>query len=397
MSDTENDTTAILRISLRDDLVQVQDAGESLATIERVTIEIADSFIRLTEDGLQTLEATITAATQLQSINVERLFHATTSIPVSALVRLLRLPSLSRLMDLRVLGTRLEGTRQDWRELSRVLDPRCLPCLEFICIVEPLSWLEHIPAGALDPLLRVCANHSTLKFVASNLFSGVSLEAIDDFCRSPQIMGMHLVDTDVSKPRVLRLLEGLQTNNRVWFLSVAFAEEITIEQAMAIATLMVENTALANLSIKSKKPIRDELILEVVHGLVHTSLEEFSLEGNGDGPVISDATRSAISKMLEQNKSIQSLHFDAVLGDGLEKEIDIMTRLNRAGRKLLGNATTQQRVEVLSNDAVRENLDCIYYLLSKNPELFCGGKNGQLTEVKPQITCRKRKHHEIAC
>lgn len=399
MSDSEHDisdSSTSLRILVRQDLVQVEHDGslESLAAIQRVMIEIDETFTDLTEIGLRILEATLGAAINLQSINIERLVQATTSIPVQALTRILRLQTLSRLTDLRVLGTRLEGNREEWRQLAALLDPRNVPCLEFICMVEPLAWLQHIPAGALDPLLRVCANHSSLKFLATNLFSGVSLEAIDDFCKSPQIMGLHLVDTNVSKERVLRLLRGLQTNTKVWFLSVAFAENITSEQGKAIASLLRNNNRIANMSIKSKKPIREELVFELVNGLGNTCVEEFSLEGTGEGPAISDTTRRAISDMLEQNKSLHSLQLEGVLSDGLEKEIDVMMRLNRAGRKLLANATTRQWIDVLSKDDLRDDLDCIVYLLSKNPEMFCGKAGGVTTT--PLTSTAKRHHDEVA-
>ena len=56
-----------------------------------------------------------------------------------------------------------------------------------------------------------------------------------------------------------------------------------------------------NLSVKSKRPIHEELVVEVVSGLrSNTSVEEFSLDSAEEKPSFGDTARGAISAMLEQ-------------------------------------------------------------------------------------------------
>ncbi|CAB9522471.1 expressed unknown protein [Seminavis robusta] len=402
------DSSTCMTISLQRDQVVVipnlpPPTVQDSSAIRAITIAIADNFVQLTDAGIQRLEDILTRHDNLEYINIERLTHAVTSISLGALIRILWLPNLAKLTDLRILGANLLGSPDEWQQLAHAILRDHLQSLAFICIVEPLTWLSRIPERALDPLVRVCANHPTLKFVATNLFSGVSLAAIDDFCQSPQIMGLHLVDTDVSGDRVFRFFQQMQSNSKVWFLSIAFAETVSTEHGKAIAQLLCHNRAIANLSVKSKQPLHEDFLVELLQGLAKAQkLEEFSLEGSGDGLVISDSCRARIGTTLEENKVLRKLQLDGIQSDTLGEEIDIFMRLNRAGRRhLLGcdDKTTptsrQDWMDALGNHNTRNDLNCLYYLLSKNPEvIYCQDQPKQQQEEP--LPTKKRKADDIS-
>jgi hypothetical protein len=389
-----------LEILLQEDRVLIPHAADRTlddSIVRSVTITIHDDYREITEAGIRYIEESMNLHANVQYMNLERLTHATTSIPVSALVRILQVESFRGISDLRVLGTNLQGTSTEWQELAHVIRDN-LQSMQFICIVEPLSWLAHIPSGALDPLVRVCADHPTLKFVATNLFGGVSLEAIDDFCQSPRIMGLHLVDIDASSDRVYRFLNQMKFNSKTWFLSIAFVETITAAHARAFADLLHHNKVIANLSIKSKRPLQEDCLMELVKGLDNdaSKLEEFSLEGCQESLAINNSCRTAIVNMLERNKRLHKLHLEGVDAEGLVDEIDIFMNLNRAGRRgLLGSqakttTSSQDWLDALGHDAVKNDLSCIYYLLSKNPAIVHPQRKSK------EAPARKRKHLHIS-
>ena len=399
-NDNALDDSDRLVVVLQEDRVVIRQSpgGTSDASnVQSITITVDDDYREITEDGIRYLEELLALYTNVEYINMERLTHAITTIPVSALVRLLQVENVRRISDLRILGSNLQGTVREWQQLAHVVRDNLLS-LQFICIVEPLAWLAHIPLRALDPLVRVCASHPTLKFVATNLFGGVSLEAIDDFCRSPQIMGLHLVDIDVSSERVYRFLHQMKFNSKAWFLSMAFAKTITTSHGQALAELLHHNKMIANLSIKSKRPLQEGFLVELVKGLDNSAsmLDELSLEGAGDKSlVISQSCRTAIANMLERNKRLHTLILEEVESKGLTDEIDMFMNLNRAGRRnlLSGHATTvassQEWLDALSHDFVTNDLSCIYYLLCKNPELVCP----QRKPNQPLLTRKRKRLH----
>jgi hypothetical protein len=407
-SNEDNDNSALaidkpdcLDILLQEDrvLMRQSDGTSDASKVRSVTITIDDDYREITEAGIQYIEELLNLHENVQYINLERLTHATTSIPVSALVRILQVESIQGISDLRILGSNLQGTSTEWQQLAHVIRDN-LQSMKFICIVEPLSWLPHIPLGALDPLVRVCASHPTLKFVATNLFSGVSLEAIDYFCQSPRIMGLHLVDIDASSDRVYRFLNQMKVNSKAWFLSIAFSETITADHGKAFADLLRRNKTIANLSIKSKRPLQEDFLLELVKGLDNNSskLDEFSLEGSGETLAINNSCRTAMINMLERNKRLHRFHLEGIEAEGLSDEIDIFTNLNRAGRRrlLVGGpatrtASNQDWIDVLGHDAVKNDLNCIYYLLSKNPQVIYSQM-----KLQEEAPTRKRKRLHIS-
>jgi len=313
---------------------------------------------------------------------------------------------------------------EEWTNLSNTIGQ--LQQLQYLSLVEPLDFLEEIPGRALDSLMRTCAcSIPTLTFVATNVISALSLEAIHIFCQSPYILGLHLLDMDVSKANVLAFLQELRySNKQVWFVSMAFTRSLTTPVGKAMANLVRDNRKITNISIKSKHPLREEFLVEFAKGLADATLEVLSLEvpttNENGGLDLSASCQAALSDMLRQNNTLCSLHVRGITSDDdggtiLAKEIDMYTRLNRAGRQRLFCSTTncssspessmEDWVAVISHDCIRSHLDCLYYLLLKTPELLYSRSAtspadvskhpGQSTLAESKVGMgRKRKHAE---
>lgn len=395
-------TLSVFELSLdaSSDIGGLMDAVRSMSSsVEEVRVDIYNSFTsRWDEDGVSSLFHILGEVPQLLKIEFYGLRIFPYQMPISLAER--TLSQAANLQEFSLVGVNLTATNpiefQHFTETlqhhpslrvfgldnCRLRDERAGPTLDE-AIVKPLveiPSLERVVIRAMEVSMwstlscssvELLCSSTTLKSLELSVFSNSGSSFLKEMAQS--LMLHHdtsrLVDVSMSgtlggEKGAQIIAEMIQTNTRLKSLELHVRERCEEDEAGIIGL----STALA----KNK------------------TLEKFQLHGQTDKEGSLEA-RQAYLDMLRTNYTLQ--HSLEVFRPGfLRPENDLYLKLNRVGRgRLMENCNVHKSEWVDTLNMVNNDIDCLFYLLKRNPLLCSTSAETEAENWK----CRKPDSPEV--
>lgn len=166
-------------------------------------------------------------------------------------------------------------------------------------------------------------------------------------------------------------------------------DDLTVDSCAAIALALKRNRTLTTLNLP-RSNLLDDCIVHITDGLAanHT-LKKIEVGISKD---VGNKGREALETMLDDNYDLERL---VVSGSekSIKDKVEYYMRLNEVGRGTLlrdGKASREQWVDMLV--LCKDNLDCLFYFLTKNPVL-CQFANLAQAEVIITHEIRAERRH----
>lgn len=177
---------------------------------------------------------------------------------------------------------------------------------------------------------------------------------------------LDLFGNNIEDDQITMIAEALITNTSLETLVLPCPTEMTGTSCAAISKALKANKTLATLNLP-RSNFNDEGVLLLAEGLtVNTTLKKIEV---GVSKKLSEEGMQALTDMLEKNYELERLVVSSA-DRSVKDKVEYFMRLNEVGRGSLlrdGKATRETWVEMLSS--VSNDLDCLFYLTTKNPTL----------------------------
>lgn len=414
------------------DLVKVQQKTNKIVQELHINIDVSFNVGRLTTRNGKKLMQAFGKLPSLKTVVVRGRFRA--PFPVSALTALFAAAHEPAFVRFCLFQMILVGPQDEFDKFALALGRHQklqvfdIDMTHFFQQIGPANFPVTIPAKAnLDPLITALLRIPTLKVLllggcdVSSLEGSITTGVMEELFHSKTIERLSLVNFSFSLPQVMKITSALENNNRLRHLCISCASMgtnskndtsstscVTSQQSReggkALAHMLRMNKTLQKLILYiADLDKNEELNMEIFQGV--SSSETLKGIYLGSLEDISPRSKQALIEMLQTNYVLEEFGFvcaNQQVTSGLYpysydiiKEMTLYLRLNKAGRRKLlqnDNASRKQWVDALID--VKNDLGCIYYLLSRNPtallEPALHSKEGQRATTKslkrPNIT-----------
>lgn len=183
---------------------------------------------------------------------------------------------------------------------------------------------------------------------------------------STTIRLLDLFGNDVYNSNVIQISKALENNTALETLVLPCpTENLSTESCAAISKAIQQNKHLQTLHFP-RSNFGDDGLLHISQGLtVNTTLKTIEV---GVSKEVSSQGTEALLSMLDKNYKLEKFVVSSAEKDVKDK-VEYYTRLNEVGRGSLlqqtGKATRAQWVDMLIS--VNDDLDCLYYFMLMNP------------------------------
>lgn len=294
------------------------------------------------------------------------------------------------LLKIEVGDVQLSGTAEDFASLQNSFQNQS-SLKELSCS----GWLSEETRIALsqDSLLTAIAASRSLEsltFRPSFTFGGISNVTAGMLCVVATLKVLKITNCNLVDENVVAMATSLQENHTLVDLRLSCRLEAPGSRAIAntlrrntkLEALIIHNTDIAigaqsdsadSSSESNRSPtgagalgdINDLHFAEIAHALKsNRSLKIFALQGTK----LSLPSQKAFAEMLRQNYSLHAVSLLDLHCD-LQDEVDMHTLLNRSGRADLVQEGSERQQWVDAMASVRDSLDCLFYLLCRQPSL----------------------------
>lgn len=358
----------------------------SNATVRHVCF--SGTFVRELQEG----QWRIVLETIGHLYSLEELQIWCSTIPVDVFAHTIR--HATRLCKVYFFRVTLAGSQEDMEELALAI--REHPSLRVFrvsgfhtdddvtidCIVQALSVVPTLDVVSLqssgvlshtlfseDALaLLVCSPHLTDLYLSRLNLGEAHLAVIAvGVMTSHNLKVLDLFGNNIENDHVILFAEALERNKSLETLVLPCpADDLSVESCAALSKSLQTNSTLITLTLP-RSNLSDDGLLHIAEGLtVNTTLKKIEVGVSKD---LSQKGLDALTYMLESNMELERLVVSSA-EKSIKDKVEYYMRLNEVGRGLLlrdGNATREQWVEMLI--AVIDDLDCLFYFLTRNPTL----------------------------
>jgi len=335
--------------------------------------------------------------TMLESIGhlqtLEELQIWCSTIPVDVFANTLR--NARRLHKIYLFRVQLEGSQEDFDAFAKAV--RQHPSLRDIRVGGFSLTNENVTMDSVVDALAACRPLEVvnLQLAGWNAVTPFSSASLARLACSPTIRDLYLSRMGLQQEHFAVIALGLMTNHRLRILDL-FGNNVTNDYIILICKALEKNKALEtmvlpcptdDLSVDSCAAISRVLTVNktlVTLNLPRSNLGEVGLTHIAQGLTVNTTLRKievgvkkdlgtegehALTTMLDKNYQLERLVLSSA-EQSVKDKVEYYMRLNEVGRGGLlrdGKASREQWVEMLIS--VVNDLDCLFYFMSKNPSL----------------------------
>jgi len=357
------------------DLTDISNAFSRNTTVKEVSL-FSDFLDGIDENWMITLRRFFGQIGQIPSLEVMKFDYIGSTgdeLPISLLSTVVQ--PASKLRRLELSCCQLTGTPDDFRAFSRILrEHQQLRQLEvygtYMCDAELISW-----PNQLDVIVTELAEienlediHITaLDFNSLGKLSHTTLTSLLNGC--PKLKRLVLGEFEFNDEHIIAMATSLEKNRNLKELS--FGCRLGTLGTGALVKMLPLNTSLEilHIHVSTLDGGEDHHVALACALKGNTTLTQFSLYGT-TGKMTHKA-HQAYADMLKLNYNLQELEFQDE-DEALQPLMEMYLKLNRHGRGKLMQ-TGKSRDYILTILSLRDNLDCIFHLLSLYPALLASG------------------------
>lgn len=369
-------------------LGDLSDLGDITRAIRaNTTVTSVSIFSEYIEDDWLTLDVWRAFRAVGQLPNLERLkFDYIGSdgdeLPVFVISAIVQ--AATKLVRLELSCVQLTGTREQFNEFSLTLrQARSLQKVHIYASYAKLSLTaaeEEEEQDSWQYMLNACVGEiaglenledvliTALDFGSLGKISSASLGLL--IGTSTSLKRLVLGEFELNDEHIVAMAVALEENRTLK--EISFGCDLGAEGGDALAKMLHSNQVLEMLHIHlASLDGGEEHHCALAGALRHNSVvRQFSLYGTTGSTT--HKTQEAYIKMLETNYSLEELEFQDE-DESLQPQIDMYLKLNACGRgQLLQSATTTRNDWISALLKIHDELDCIFFLLSLNPNMLPG-------------------------
>jgi hypothetical protein len=366
-------------------------AIQSLSSMVReVRVDLYNSFTaRWGEDGVAELFDSLGRIPELRQLEFYGLRIFPYQVPIAMIRR--TLARATKLHEICLVGIQVSGEPRDFETFADTLKDH--PSLKSFCLDNCRLENEARGPSLDDGIIPVLVQLPTLEKVVirameRSVWGTVNCKSVELLCASPTLKKLELFAFSPCCSNFMKVMaQSLQKHsNKSQLVQLSVAGSLGgLEGVKAISQMLHTNKTLRAVELHMRgRSDEDEVgIIELSKSLTHNkTLTKFQLHGTTDRHGSWDA-RNAFLEMLQSNytlsDSVQVFH-----PGFLRPQNDFYLKLNRLGRgRLLGSANIHKEEWINTLFKARDDLSCLYYLLSMNPSLCSNSVTS--VEVTPTV------------
>ena len=377
------DTRIRVELKVETNLAEVRTNIDTNTALRRVDLVFYCSSMQLDWPDVEVFIESICRNPELQELKLTSGESRTYVIlPVSTVAAVLDLAT--DLRKLEVGPIQLAGTEADFTQLQCAFQNHSSLKELFVS-----GWLSEETRIAMtqDALARSIASSRSLETVSyqpSFTFGGITDVTVGMLCTLPALHTLHISKCNLTDRNVVAMAVALQDNRALIELNLCCRLGAPGSQAIAnclrsnntLEALIIHNTSFStesdttdssvdSITSPCEAVVLDSHMAEIGNALkANTSLKTLAMHG----PRLSHQSQTTFVDVLRENYSLQTLSLVALHSD-LRDEVEMYTQLNRCGRAKLFRQGTSNQEWIHTMTLVSDNLNCIFYLLSKRPSL----------------------------
>ena len=398
-ADSLNSSSLLVRLHLRvDTQLDGLISAEQSSIIEKLDIVFESSFAQRPEgESLNSLLSAASHCPNLGSVSFSSEGPDYYTLPISVVSDFLNITPFAH--ELTLGPFEIQGSTSDFEKLAESFGHNdSLHRIQFTCW---LSESMRMTNTNLDSIARAFAASRSLRSLYINplfSFSEISSTVVGMLCTIPNLQSLHLHNCGLKEDHAVSITLVLEDNQNIKDLQISC--NLGERASVALARCLRANHTLESLLIHNTTEISDESAvgnddynIDLAEALgANTTLQNLSLHGV---PLSEASQRAFVTMVAQENFTLQSLSL-VDMDDALQSEMDKYLLLNESGRKhLLNGSSTTSRFDWIEALAyVSHELDCIFYLLSKNPSLC--DENGQDHNLREANIKRRAEQDAIS-